>query len=89
VLHLRSGAREWFLEWLSRERPDLVAPYTRLYGRGAYAPRSYQHDIAAQVREAALRYGIGTRTAASTRRPDPPVAPESAAEPQPEQLRLL
>ena len=89
VLHLRSGAREWFLAWLSREHPELVPAYSRLYGRGAYAPRSYQHDVAAQVREAAVRYGIGTRPPMRTRQPDSPVLPESAAEPQPEQLRLL
>ncbi|MGH3477246.1 MAG: Rv2578c family radical SAM protein [Nocardioidaceae bacterium] len=89
VLHLRSGAREWFLAWLSREHPELVPAYSRLYGRGAYAPKSYQRDIAAQVREAAVRYGIGTRPPMHTRQPDSPVLPESAGEPQPEQLRLL
>src|ERR671910_2050449 len=40
-LHLRPGAREWFMAWLSRERPDLVAGYERLYAHGAYAPRAY------------------------------------------------
>jgi DNA repair photolyase len=89
VLHLRSGAREWFMEWLASEHPELVASYEQLYGPGAYAPRSYQDEITTRVRELAEGYGIGTRSPARTRRvePDrPPTAP--AAEPA-EQLRLL
>lgn len=33
-LHLRPGAREWFLAWLERERPDLLAGYARVYRGG-------------------------------------------------------
>src|ERR1017187_5208073 len=49
VLHLRPGAREWFLRWLAQQHPELVPRYQQLYGSGAYAPRKYQLDIAAQV----------------------------------------
>lgn len=59
VLHLRPGAREWYLGWLEREFPALVPRYAALYGRGAYAPQSYQQDIAALVIAAAHRHGIG------------------------------
>ncbi|GAA3315998.1 intein-containing Rv2578c family radical SAM protein [Nonomuraea dietziae] len=80
VLHLRPGAREWFLGWLSREHPRLVPRYLELYGRGAYAPKAYQERVSTQVRELARQYGIGRR--ASWRiQPDKP--------PPPEQLSLL
>jgi DNA repair photolyase len=59
VLHLRPGAREWFLGWLRAAHPDLVPRYAELYGRGAYARKDYQARITAQVRDLAERYGVG------------------------------
>jgi len=59
VLHLRPGAREWFLRWLGDNFPGLADSYRRLYGTGAYAPRAYQQQIAGQVRELARRHGVG------------------------------
>ncbi|MGN9780929.1 Rv2578c family radical SAM protein [Nonomuraea sp. ZG12] len=86
VLHLRPGAREWWLAWLSREHPRLVPRYLELYGRGAYAPKPYQQRIAAQVRELAARHGVGRATPAMARRLPPPPGPGQEA---PEQLTLL
>ena len=37
ALHLRPGAREVFMSWLSAAHPDLVERYERIYERGAYA----------------------------------------------------
>src|SRR5215218_9949185 len=37
-LHLRPGAREWFMGWLAREQPELVPRYRELYRRGSYLP---------------------------------------------------
>jgi DNA repair photolyase len=85
VLHLRPGTREWFLGWLRTEHPELVPRYAALYRGGAYAPRSYQEEIAAQVRELAGRYGVGggsPRQARAIPAPRPVAAP-------PEQLTLL
>ena len=65
VLHLRPGAREWYLAWLAEHHPELVAPYRRLYGAGAYAPRHYQQQISATVSELAARYGVGRVSRAS------------------------
>jgi DNA repair photolyase len=59
VLHLRPGAREWFLLWLREQHPGLVEPYRRLYGSRAYAPADYQQRITGLVRELAARYRIG------------------------------
>jgi DNA repair photolyase len=59
VLHLRPGTREWFFRWLGAHHPGLVGRYLDLYGRSAYAPKSYQARIAGQVRELAGKYGVG------------------------------
>ena len=45
VLHLRPGAREWFLGWLRDAHPALVPRYAELYGRGAYRPAEYRSRI--------------------------------------------
>ena len=59
VLHLRPGAREWFLGWLREAHPDLVPRYAELYGPGSYARKDYQARIAAQVHDLADRFGVG------------------------------
>ncbi len=95
VLHLRPGAREWYLGWLQREHPGLVASYEELYGRGAYAPKSYQRAVTEQVARLARRYGIGRASPARPRRISPPARPaptggrDGGAHPLPEQRTLL
>jgi DNA repair photolyase len=74
VLHLRPGAREWFLRWLTETHPDLVERYRQFYGRGAYAPRAYQQQISEQVAAFATRYGVGRATPYRARR----VVPQAA-----------
>ena len=59
VLHLRTGAREWFFRWLGEHHPELVPRYRALYGRGAYAPKGYQQQVAARVHELARRHRVG------------------------------
>jgi DNA repair photolyase len=59
VLHLRPGAREWYLGWLGRHHPELLPRYQKLYRGGSYARRSYQQEIGARVRELARRHGVG------------------------------
>ncbi|MBX6766236.1 MAG: Rv2578c family radical SAM protein [Actinomadura rubrobrunea] len=95
TLHLRSGAREWFLAWLREHRPDLVQPYARLYRGGAYAPRELQERISQLVRELAAKYGIdrhalGHRGAAGRSGPVPGEVSSVVSSPGgPEQLSLL
>jgi DNA repair photolyase len=97
VLHLRPGAREWFLGWLGEHHPRLVPRYRALYGRGAYAPKAYQQRVAGQVRELAERYQVGRnqpgrararRSPGRWRGPGAPAA-LTPASPAPEQLALL
>jgi DNA repair photolyase len=94
VLHLRTGAREWFLQWLREQHPALLPRYRALYGRGAYAPKDYQARITEQVRELARRYRVGAASPAAGRRVPrgdragaPPGPTDRAAEPT--QLSLL
>ncbi|MBJ6635730.1 radical SAM protein [Streptomyces sp. ZS0098] len=88
VLHLRPGAREWFMSWLAEHHPHLVARYQRLYAEGAYAPRWYQRRITRQVHDLAREYGIGPAPAGTPRRLPAP-APEEPEEELPTQLTLL
>ncbi|MPZ65029.1 MAG: radical SAM protein [Pseudonocardiaceae bacterium] len=60
VLHLRPGAREWYLGWLKREYPSLLPRYRELYARGAYAPQFYQRDVTARVAQLARYHGVGS-----------------------------
>ncbi|MFH8791575.1 Rv2578c family radical SAM protein [Streptomyces sp. NPDC017941] len=87
ALHLRPGAREWFMAWLAREHPHLVRRYERLYADGAYAPKWYQRRITRYVHDLAQEFGIGPARAGGARRiPEPervPPAPEGT------QLTLL
>ena len=68
VLHLRTGAREWFMTWLREQHPELITPYAELYGGRAYAPADYQKRISGQVAELARTYGVGRATPRSARR---------------------
>lgn len=91
VLHLRPGAREWFMSWLGQRHPYLVARYRRLYADGAYAPKWYQRRITRQVHELAQEYGVGPARAGTPRRiraaePTGPAGPPAA---EPTQLTLL
>jgi len=85
ALHLRPGAREWYLAWLAREYPALVPRYRELYGGGSYLRSAFQRELSARVRQAARRHGLGA-TEANTARELPAAA---APPPQPEQLTLL
>ncbi|NUR86302.1 MAG: radical SAM protein [Nonomuraea sp.] len=86
VLHLRPGAREWYLGWLGREHPRLVPRYLELYGRGSYAPKAYQQRVTGHVRELADRHGVGRATSGRARRIRP--APAAAVEQLPLDLGL-
>ncbi|MFH5823770.1 Rv2578c family radical SAM protein [Georgenia sp. AZ-5] len=87
ALHLRPGAREWFMAWLAREYPELVPRYRRLYGSGSYAPKDYAQWLAERATRARRRHGFDKRVPrrwARTAAPEP--APEAAA---PAQLALF
>jgi DNA repair photolyase len=84
ALHLRHGTREWFLAWLAREYPELVAAYGRLYRRGAYVDPAYRRALAERVAPLLRRHGLagGVPTIRHA-------APAPPPEPHGEQLSLL
>jgi len=75
ALHLRSGVREVFMDWLEQERPDLVGRYGEIYARGAYAPADERRRLAALVRGEQPR-GVTPRF---TRRLEPAPSPTGHA----------
>ncbi|MFG3027459.1 Rv2578c family radical SAM protein [Streptomyces sp. NPDC048253] len=89
ALHLRPGAREWFMAWLGQHHPYLVRRYERLYADGAYAPKWYQRRITRQVHELAEEYGIGPTRAGMPRRTPRPEPEEEPTGSGPTQLSLI
>src|ERR671925_1985670 len=66
VLHVRSSIREHFMPWLEEHYPWLHPRYVELYRGRAYAPKSYQTEVAerfARLREKHGLTGSGHRDA--------------------------
>lgn len=62
ALHLRPGAKGWFLQWLEREHPELVSSYRGLYpGVSAYAPKGYRAWLGKRVRPLLRVHGLDGR----------------------------
>ncbi len=74
VLHLRPGAREWYLGWIQQNYPDLMPLYARLYRERAYVSPDYQRLVTARVRRACRRYGVGNNDEPARELPINPVA---------------
>ena len=89
ALHLRPGAREWYLEWLAKTHPTLVGRYRRLYRGGTYASAEYRAWLSERVQVHRRRHGLsaGARFfrenagAPGTARPGEGAALEAATEP--------
>ncbi|MBK4348773.1 intein-containing Rv2578c family radical SAM protein [Lacisediminihabitans changchengi] len=58
ALHLRPGAKEWFMEWLEREHPELVPRYRAMYARNSYAPQEYRAWLGAKIVPLLRRFGL-------------------------------
>ena len=58
ALHLRPGAREWFLRWLGEQHPGLVDAYAELYRGGSYVLPSYANDLRERTRPLLRRHGL-------------------------------
>lgn len=61
ALHLRPGAKEWFLAWIAREHPELAEGYRRFYETRSSAPAAYRRQLAARMRPLLRRYGLDPR----------------------------
>lgn len=58
VLRLPAGTRAWFVEWLGRARPELVARYEELYDRAGLPSPGYEQRIIGQIGQLCRRYGV-------------------------------
>ena len=62
ALHLRPGAKQWFMQWLAREHPELLSSYLGLYpGVSATAPKAYRAWLAKRVRPLLHVHGLDGR----------------------------
>jgi DNA repair photolyase len=73
-LHLRPGAREWFMAWLGRAHPELVPRYRQLYARRAYVPAEYRSWLAERVRPLLARHGLDRHEGGGARGVDAGIA---------------
>ncbi|MCP2638507.1 Rv2578c family radical SAM protein [Microbacterium sp. HD4P20] len=62
ALHLRPGAKQWFMQWLEQQHPELVSSYRGLYpGMTANAPKAYRSWLAKRVRPLLRVHGLDGR----------------------------
>src|SRR3954469_23444841 len=73
-LHLRPGAREWFMAWLSRAHPELVPRYEGLYARRAYVPAEYRTWLARRVAPLLAAHGLDRQNGGAARTIRPRIA---------------
>ena len=66
-LHLRPGAREWFMLWLAEHHPSLGRLYRRLYGHGSYVTTEYRQWLAARVAPRLRAHGLDGERAGGLR----------------------
>ena len=58
ALHLRPGAREWYMDWLAANHPELVGRYQRLYRGGSYASKEYRTWLSGRIRQHRSNHGF-------------------------------
>ena len=70
ALHLRPGAKQWFMQWLRREHPELVSSYLGIYpGASANAPKAYRSWLAKRVRPLLRVHGLDGHAEDDSARP--------------------
>lgn len=58
VLFLRESAKTVFLDFLRRERPELLRQYRGIYGNRTYSPRWYRAKIEGRLQNLKKKYGF-------------------------------
>ena len=66
-LHLRPGAREWFMAWLAEAHPELVPRYQQLYARRAYVPAEYRAWLSQRVAPLLAGHGLDRQRGGAAR----------------------
>ena len=72
-LHLRPGAREWFMAWLRGAHPELVPRYEQMYARRAYVPAEYRTWLAQRVAPILARHGLDRQSGGTARQSERPI----------------
>ncbi|MDX2972716.1 Rv2578c family radical SAM protein [Kribbella solani] len=86
LLHLRPGVKDWFMQWLARDHPELVTRYESLYARGSYAAPSFRKAFEAKVRPLRAKHGFA---GAASHRPEPIAGMQVTTQPQAVQQSLF
>ena len=60
ALYLKPGTREWFMQWIAKNHPEVAGKYRRLYGTGSYASKEYRTWLAGKVRYFKQRHGFAS-----------------------------
>ncbi|ASN19693.1 Rv2578c family radical SAM protein [Arthrobacter sp. YN] len=91
ALYLKPGTREWYMQWLAAQHPELVGKYRRLYGQG-YVSKEYSTWLTGRITHFKAKYGY-TRTSGFSHRNARPAhgaaAPEVGAGTLPGQQPLF
>jgi len=58
ALHLRPGVKGWFMHWLQRNHPHLVASYTEMYAESSYAPKEYRRWLSERMGPLMRTHGL-------------------------------
>ena len=66
-LHLRPGAREWFMAWLRQAHPELVPRYEQLYARRRLRAGRVPHLAARRVAPLLRKHGLDRQSGGSAR----------------------
>ncbi|MET0163341.1 MAG: Rv2578c family radical SAM protein [Microbacteriaceae bacterium] len=93
ALHLRAGAKEWFLAWIEREHPQLAGRYRAMYRESSSAPKDYRRWLRERITPLLLRHGLarheedpstgGLRSSALGRGVEAPAFPTAEPAPRP------
>jgi DNA repair photolyase len=78
LLFLRPGTREHFLENLTRDYPEQLDHYERLYTRRAYLGKEQTRPVRERISELAKQHGVRDRRRVKLE-PEPPVIAEQLA----------
>jgi DNA repair photolyase len=73
-LHLRPGAREWFMAWLRGAHPELVPRYEQMYARRAYVSAEYRTWLQQRVAPLLRRHGLDRQSGGTARGASDPIA---------------
>jgi DNA repair photolyase len=57
-LHLKPAVKDWYLQWLARDHPELVGRYRELYAGGQYAAKEYRTWLAARIKPLIRAHGL-------------------------------